>query len=318
MSCRSPEETEAAVEVLAQSRGRSVISNTPDFSAGLATNDTANATADATAAAGVFSFDARLGALGDSDYTLWTRGGVTYVNDDTDLDDIDTVIGYLQVGLGFRPTPRSLIGLMIQGDLSEQDADGAATADGVGFLIGPYGALQLSDFMFLDAAALVGRAYNTAETSSGDEADYDSDRLYLTAKLSGRFEQGQWRFKPALRGAYYVEQSESFRIGGVEIDESTDSLGQVRLGGEIGYDLYKDERVLRPFIGVEGVYSFANGGSTVDAAADGADGVSASLSGGVEGQIGAASLEGRLTYDGLGDSDYSAYGGSLMLVIPLN
>lgn len=47
-----------------------------------------------------------------------------------------------------------------------------------------------------------------------------------------------------------------------------------------------------------------------------ADGVSATVSGGLEARLGAASLRAKATYDGLGESDFEAIRGTTEVRLP--
>lgn len=186
---------------------------------------------------------------------------------------------------------------MLHGDLIEREDDGLTSADGWGCMAGPYFAHELWPAVFVEGLALFGATYNTLEAATGVEADYEAKRVALSLRLSGDYDAGPWTVRPGARFADYAEKHDDFNDGlGNAIEADATTLGQARLGGEVGYDLASGPRVLRPFLG--------------------ADGVSATVSGGLEAQLGAASLRAKATYDGLGDSDFEAIRGTAEVSVP--
>lgn len=314
--------TEAAVDGLSKARGWAIVNDLPNLPNRIEPKETATVSGLGDSAGGVASFDGSIGSFNafgvDGVFSAWVRGSYAYVSEDRTLGDIDSDVGQLQLGVDYRPTDRAVIGLMLHGDVIEQDsAANQASADGVGFMIGPYGAYQLDQNFYLEGVALFGRAFNTATATNGVDSDYDSDRLLLSTRLSGDIFVDQWNLRPGARVTYYAERNESFVDGlGAAIAEDTETLGQIRVGGEVGYDLLSDGRVLRPFVGADGVYSFASDDSVVTGGGGGADGLTATLSAGVEASLGGASVRGRFAYDGLGEGDFEALRGSAEIRLP--
>lgn len=323
-------QTADAVGSLANNRGVASINSLPNFAnrigdpgSGGGPTAVLNGIGDSNGGviafdAAIASFDALEGGLG---FGMWAKGAYTYFDDRTGGQELDGGFGMLQGGVDYRLSARGVVGIMAQGDIFDDDETaGVASASGVGFLVGPYAAVEVAPNTFLEAAALGGRAYNTARAATGAKADYESDRLLLTARASGDYVHDRLVFRPGLRFTYYAERSEDFVDGGgAFIEGHTETLGQVMLGPEVGYDLLADERVLRPFAGVHGLYSFSEGRRTsTNGVVAGADGLSAMIRGGVESEIGATRLRGEVSYSGLGGDDFRALSGSLSARIPLN
>lgn len=310
-----------AVEGLAVSRGWNGILTLPIIPNRVDAPSDAAFSGVAADGSGVVSFDLSLASFdalrGGDAFGAWARGTYSFVWDGSGAVDVDGHIGTLQIGVDYRPADGVVVGLLALGDWIRRDADGAApTADGVGVMTGPYGAVEIDEDVFIEGMALVGWAWNTATSISGAEADYDSRRILLTARLSADEQRGRWMLRPQARVSWYAERSEAFFDGdGMAVDAGTEQLLQVRAGGEAGFDVLRDDRLLRPFVGADLVWSAADGRSGVGGSADGASGGSATLLGGVEGRIGDATFRGQATYDGLG-GDINAFTASFDLRIP--
>ncbi len=306
------------VSSFALNKGRTFLGNLPDLER--LGEDEASVFADATDNGGVASFDAALFGLGASGrFGFWARGGATFFSDDGGAIAYDGATGFGQAGLDYAASARLRVGFMLQGDLSRQDGGASGVdIDGVGFLAGPYAVFRLSSAFTVEALALGGAGFNTAENAAGAEADYTSTRGLVSAKLTGTFssEISNWWLRPAIRGGYYVADSERFSLGGVAAGAETVSLGELRFGPDIGYRFETGAGEIRPFVGVDGVATFATG---VAANTPDPEGFSGSVRAGIESRFsGGLKLSATARYDGLGDDDYDAVSGALEFKLPLN
>ncbi len=331
VTCRGTGSTADAVGSLANNRGISWIDSLPNFAnrvsnPGAAGEPTAQLIGNGADGGGVIAFNASVSTFdaleGGRGFGIWAKGAYSYFDDRGSAQSVDGAYGVLQGGIDYRLSDQIVIGIMGQGDIYDDDEkSGIASASGVGFLAGPYAAVEIAASTFFEAAVLGGQAYNTARTTTGAKADYDSDRLLMTARFSGDYTDGRLVFRPGLRFTWYAERTEDFVDGGGALVEGrTDSLGQVLAGPEVGYDLLSDERVLRPFVGLNGLYTVTRGKSstTTNGVVSGGDGLSGQVKGGVEAEIGAARLRGEVSYSGIAGDDFRALSGSLSARIPLN
>lgn len=233
---------------------------------------------------------------------VWFGGSYTYfdsaVGGVAQSGDIATV----QFGVDSRLDENWLVGVAAFGDLLVSDVSTGSHTSGLGFMTGPYVVASIDGPLTLEALAAVGRAYNRIETSGQSDARYASDRLLLTARLSGDWSYGGWSFRPSTRATYYAEKQEAFADGGGSVaPEATSVLGQLRFGPEVGYELHLDDIAARPFVGAEGVWAFRQSDQQVNGVAVGAEDLTGGVSFGLDGRWGETTFRAGGRYEGLGD-----------------
>lgn len=306
----------ANVEGAAIANARNTIVNTPDFTSRIGGGDGGGSTATMNIADGVATFDVIDGETG---LGVWARGLYGGFDVDTPGFDADGDTITVQGGVDYRVSPRVTLGVMGQGDWIDLEGGNGVDTDGGGYLVGPYIAAALTESVFFETMIMGGQSFNTETATNGVEADYDATRFFATGRLSGAYYSGQWLVRPDARLSYYVEDSDAFTDGnGVAVGSQTTSLGQFTFGPEVGYDLVAGPQTVRPFVGLRGVVSFAEGDAAVNGTASGADGFSGRVNGGLEATLGRASFRGELIYDGLGDDDFEYLTGAAYLRLPLN
>lgn len=251
---------------------------------------------------------------------FWIGGSYTYFESDFAGVASQGDVGMLQLGIDTRLSDTVLVGVAAFGDLLSSDVVTGVEASGVGFMAGPYAVLSLNDNLYVEGLAAVGQAFNEVDDPAVGSAEYDSERLLVTARVSGDFRYDAWSLRPATRVTYYAERQEEFLDGGgTLVPESTTELGQLRFGPEIAYDLEMiDGPRVRPFFGAEGVWAFLQTEQLINGARVAADDFSASVSAGFDANLGPASLRAAGRYDGLGAEDFDAITGELQVRIPLN
>ncbi|MEP0940745.1 MAG: autotransporter outer membrane beta-barrel domain-containing protein [Rhizobiaceae bacterium] len=238
---------------------------------------------------------------GNSDSTIWAgyAGAHRFVNDNL------------------------IIGGLVQLDWSDESNDtNGSSADGFGWMVGPYIAAKLPDQnLFFDARAAYGRSDNdiTLTTSTGS---FETERWLASAKVSGQLQQGDWDIRPAVGISYFEETQNSYTDStNTVIGSQTFTLGEVRFGPTISHTVIADNgKTIRPRFGVNGVWNFAikNGASSQGAVLGNGD-LRARLDFGVtllDAQAWSIDLSGF--YDGVGIDNYHAYGGKARVTIPLN
>jgi len=229
-------------------------------------------------------------------------------------------VGYLGGHVFF--SPNLLVGGLVQMDWAEETNDTAATsADGKGWMVGPYLAAKHSDRnLFLNARVAYGRSDNDL-TVSNTEGNFQTERWLVNAKLAGLLEYGNLNVRPALSASYFSETQESYTDNASTfVPSQRISQGELRFGPTFSYESELDgDMTLRPEFGVNGVWNFdvSNGAATTGSVL-GTGSVRAGLDAGVV-LISPGKFRFKLAgdYDGLGADDYYSYGGSAKIVIPL-
>ncbi len=212
---------------------------------------------------------------------------------------------------------------MLQANWSdESDNSAGSSADGFGWMVGPYMAAKLpGQNLFFDARAAWGRSDNNIKPLGTYEDDFETERWMINAKLSGLFQSGGLSIRPAVSVSYFEETQESYTDSLTNtIAKQTFSQGEVRFGPTFSQDILQDDgTVIRPKFGISGVWNFDvdNDGNSQGAVVGTGD-IRARLDAGFTAiSTDLWSLDITGFYDGLGVDDYHAYGGSARLTVPL-
>lgn len=237
---------------------------------------------------------------GNSDSTLWVgyAGAHGFVNDNL------------------------IVGGLVQLDWVDESNDTAgSSADGFGWMVGPYIAAKLPDQnVFFDARIAYGQSDNdiTLTTSTGS---FQTERWLVSAKVSGLLEQGEIEIRPAVGVSYFEETQESYTDSvNAVISSQTFTQGEIRFGPTFAKTFYQNNgSTLKPRIGINGVWNFSvDNGTSTTAVLDNGD-LRARLDVGVT-ILGTERWMVDLSgfYDGIGINNYYAYGGKARLTVPLN
>lgn len=149
---------------------------------------------------------------GDRRIGAWSRGAFSYFTDGASAVEALGRSGAIQVGLDMAWSDRAVVGVMAHGDLTDQSS-GAGEVESLGFLVGPYGVVRLGRGLTFDALVAAGQGFLTYASMSGSEADYQSKRFFVSARLSGDYAYDAWSFRPSLQAAWCAERSDSFVDG---------------------------------------------------------------------------------------------------------
>jgi len=254
-------------------------------------------------------------------FDIWAQG--TYAR--VDSTDRKSDVGLLHTGFDYRFSDNLLLGLMGQLDWTDQrerSTNTRTSADGVGWLIGPYLAARIHQNLILDGRAAWGQSYNNVNPLGLYEDDFNTNRWLVRGQVTGDFSWGNWTFNPSAGISYFSETQKSYVDSlNITIPSQTITLGRAEAGPEIRYNLQtKDGWQFAPHIGVKGIWDFdpANivtaQGVTIDSS-----GLRARAEGGtVLIMPWGWSLNGTGFYDGIGAKDFQSYGGSVKVKVPLN
>jgi len=254
-------------------------------------------------------------------FDIWAQG--TYAR--VDSTDRKSDVGLLHTGFDYRFSDTLLLGLMGQLDWTDQrerSTNTRTSADGVGWLIGPYLAARIHQNLILDGRAAWGQSYNNVNPLGLYEDDFNTNRWLVRGQVTGDFAWGNWTFNPSAGISYFSETQKSYVDSlNITIPSQTITLGRAEAGPEIRYNLQtKDGWQFAPHFGVKGIWDFdpANivtaQGVTIDSS-----GLRARAEGGtILVMPWGWSLNGTGFYDGIGAKDFQSYGGSVKVKVPLN
>lgn len=259
--------------------------------------------------------------------SMWMAGAYTDYESQYGVIGSDGEIVSLQLGADVQLSDNTLIGLMLFGDSLGAEVDnlipniGPIETDSEGFLAGPYVAIGLGDNIHLDALAAGGIVHNNYTWQGMSNIKYDSARLLLMARASGdwRTDDG-WAIRPEARVSYYAEEREAFTDPmNNQFAEATNSIGQLRVGGEVSYDLvHNGYNVVRPFAGAEAVWSFHQDQLQMANQFVTPEELYGAFSLGLDVGLGDATVRAAGRYDGAAADDFDAVTGEMIVRFPLN
>jgi outer membrane autotransporter protein len=260
-------------------------------------------------------------ALANAPFDMWVEGYATRFEDDT--SGSSGSVGIMYVGADYQIMPGLMIGALMQFDFADEVSGPlGSNVEGNGWMAGPYMSARLTDNLFFDARAAWGRSDNSISPFGTYTDNTDGERWMARAGLTGEWRSDRWRFSPTIGVAYFNEDIESYTdSNGIFIAGQSYSLGRLNFGPEIGYSIpLADGSILEPLVNVQGLWDFDGAnpitfnevpGTTSDLRARVQAGVTLTAPWGY-------SIRATGMYDGLGSDDYEAYGGQLMVDMPLN
>lgn len=229
--------------------------------------------------------------------------------------------GYL--GAHYFVSPDFLVGAHLQFDWADEDNENTgASADGFGWMIGPYIAGRIAGTSLgFEAKASWGRSDNNISPFGTYTDSFETERMLLSGKLQGSFSIDTLTITPSVRVSWFKETQESYTDSlSNKIPEQTISLGELRFGPEFSQSIsLPGGSVIVPTIGISGVWNFDIATNNASQPAPlGSDDLRARVDAGI-------SLTNALGwqliasgyYDGLGVASYEAIGGKVRLTIPI-
>lgn len=256
-------------------------------------------------------------------YNIWSEYRRAYFRDGSVGDRRSGHVSVSSTGVDYLIAPWLIAGVMVQWDwidLGLTDVLIRSTGSGNGWLAGPYVSMRLTPNVFFDARVAGGKTDNQVTPLGTYEDSFETRRWLVSGELSGQWDFGPWRIKPAAELIYLKDEQKSYAsLGGGIVPGQTYELGRLTFGPEIIYRaIVRGDIVIEPFAAIDGVWDFATDGSlTTTGLAVAAD----EFRGRVE--LGAsivlpstAGLQFSGTYDGIGSDNYSSYEGRASLHVP--
>lgn len=257
----------------------------------------------------------------DQSYDIWMQGKWDHSESGTSESDL----GLLYIGVDYQFSSRFVAGLMVQFDWADEvDITNNTVAEGQGWMVGPYIVARLHENLIFDGRIAGGRSDNKVSPMRTYTDEFTTQRWLLKAKLTGDFEKNNWRFMPHVGVSYLEEEQQAYTDNfGLTIPQQTVSIGQLTFGPKISTIITNDDgSTFEPHFGIKGIWDFDT--TELVNLTTGLVQTTDDLRGRAEG--GATwrnpnngwSLTADIYYDGIGASNFSAYGGGLKLTIPLN
>ena len=246
-----------------------------------------------------------------SGFDAWVQASFAATQNGTS----DQRAGTFFAGVDYRFDDTVLVGLLGELDVSDE-TNTTAKADGIGWMVGPYAVMRLSENLYLDGQASYGRSDNHINALGLFTDQFQTERLLLQAGLTGDFRIEEFTFNPFVRATYYREQQKSYVDSlGNTIPEQTFDLGRLEFGPEVTWAVPTSGEIdLGLSLGLSGIYDFSQlSNGTAPGLASSGTPFRARIKSGVD--IGVPDTSFRIAaegfYDGIGVSDFQSYGGSL-------
>lgn len=247
-------------------------------------------------------------------FDIWVQGKISRIDTDTS----ETDLGLLYVAADYRFSQDVVVGIMSQFDwASENDDRNGASAEGFGWMIGPYIVGRIHQNFLFEGRFAAGRADNKVSPFNTYEDDFETERWLARARLTGDFHYGEWNFEPHIGIIYFEEKQKAYRDSfGTFIAGQDVTLGRLTFGPKISRRFIASDgkTIIAPHIGLQAIWDFDKA-ETVDVATGLGSGSSDGVRGRIEGGISVysedgISFTGRFAYDGIGADDLDAYSAS--------
>ncbi len=269
---------------------------------------------------GQASLSAAKGARAQNEFDLWMQGKWVYI----DGDDNPSDLGLLYVGADYRFSQNFLAGFLTQFDWSSEDnAVQKIAAEGYGWLAGPYIATRLNDNLIFDGRIAWGQSENEVSPFRTYTDQFDGKRWLIKGGLTGEFDFASLTIAPQLGLMYFKESQKSYTdFSNVFMPKQTVKLGRMTFGPTVSSRLLTwDGSSLLPHLSLIAIWDFESAGSRdlstgIPTASN--EGLRGRLEGGLTAAIeGGITLQGNGFFDGIGSSNFRAYGAGAKLVIPI-
>ncbi len=265
-------------------------------------------------------------------FDIWMEGHISRYRDDIGGINRDGDFRILYVGADYLLAPGILIGALVQVDDTTEDIKNnplvsgeRGSIDGTGWMAGPYIGVRLSDKLFFDARAAWGTSNNDIslkdDQNGSRRGSFDTTRWLTSATLTGTERYGAWRISPQMGIAYGHEEYDTYRNSQNQtINGGAASIGRFTGTIEVGYQFRTAYgTTIEPHVSITGIYNFDTDDLVINGVMMQSDASRAKVEGGVIIMTPKGwGVRAAANFDGIGGNDFSSYGGSLWLNIPLN
>jgi len=166
----------------------------------------------------------------------------------------------IYTGADYRVSPDLLVGVLAQfDDFDIKGARIAGSADGNGWMAGPYMTAKLAPNLYVDARAAWGKADNTVSPLGTYVDSFKTNRSLYSGSLIGQFDLGSAaQFRPEVTVRYLEERQKGYvDFYGVTIPSQAVGQGDISFRPRLHYTTaVGDGWALRPYAEAEGIYTF--------------------------------------------------------------
>jgi len=166
----------------------------------------------------------------------------------------------IYTGADYRITPGLLVGVLAQfDDFNIKGARIAGSADGHGWMAGPYMTARLAPHLYVDARAAWGKSDNTVSPLGTYVDTFKTNRSLYSGSLIGQFDLGSAaQFRPEVTVRYLEERQQGYvDFYGVTIPSQTVGQGDISFRPRLHYTTSVGNGwALRPYAEAEGIYTF--------------------------------------------------------------
>ncbi|MBD59180.1 MAG: hypothetical protein CL808_03535 [Citromicrobium sp.] len=219
-------------------------------------------------------------------------------------------IGY--VGIDTLVGENILIGGLVQVDDFAATGSGPGSAEGTGWMVGPYVTARLGERVYADGRIAYGRSDNSISPFGTFVDGFDTQRLLFAGSLTGQVPLGGMaHLWPEVSLRYLREEQEAYVDAlDIAIPAQTVDQGELSFAPRFDYRIAQDNGwAILPYAQFEGVLSFGAGDNLV-------------IENGLRGRVELGADMGSPTgwrigingfYDGLGEDEFEAAGGRVTI-----
>ena len=181
----------------------------------------------------------------DDRWYAWVEGIYSVYQDSTgSLGQRDGKFGMMSVGADYLLNDRLAFGFMGQFDRASESITGFSDVSGNGWLIGPYVSGEISQGLFFNVRAAMGRSKNRAEIdvfNTGEiyVGNFNTERSLVRAMVYGDYQLGKVSLSPNAELIYMREKQLGYTatsdVGSVPLQSRVATLGQLSLSPEIEF-----------------------------------------------------------------------------------
>ncbi|MFM5893532.1 MAG: PKD domain-containing protein [Novosphingobium sp.] len=196
------------------------------------------------------------GARGSAPFDIWAEAYFASL----DYNGHQGTFRVIYTGADWLIGPNILVGGLVQFDKYAIDGERTAgSADGHGWLAGPYLTARLAPHLYLDARAAWGKSDNTVSPLGTYVDPFETSRSLYSGSLVGQFNLGQAaQFRPEFTVRYLKENQHAYLDSfGVPIPQQTVGQGDISFRPRFHYTASLNGGwSLRPYVEAEGIYTF--------------------------------------------------------------
>lgn len=250
-------------------------------------------------------------------FNLWIDGNVARSKEAGQRQDF----AVSHFGVGYRANLDLIYGVMAQVDYAKE-VNGSANVRGTGWLLGPYLAARLRDNLVFDGRIAYGQSDNKVSPIGTYIDQFDTTRFLIRGQLKGDIQHDTWTIAPTFGFNYIHEVQHAYTDSlNAVIPEAIIELGQIIFGTEFKTEILTDNGlIVTPKFGVKGLWNFKDTGFLDTVTNTVRTDLVGDLSARLDFGFGIANDNGLTLdfngfFDGIGASNYEAYGATAKLAV---